>query len=223
MKKKKYLILIAAVTISAAFLFNGCGLGSENSSEPTVSAETENLTDGDVQVHSRWYNDQNAKLASAVVAIYDGDDKIFEETTDENGNLAPYTLSANTKYRCVVTDAAGTTLAESEIIYKVSSDYPSLSVVSAGDEENRTQEINLPSDKTNVNAAIFVTADKTVSHANLTTYTEDTTTQAADPNAQTADPNAQAADPNAQTADPNAQAADPNAQTADPNTQPAAQ
>ena len=53
MKKKKYIALIAALTLSSAFVLNGCSLalpGEETkiSTGAELSAEQEILTDGNV-------------------------------------------------------------------------------------------------------------------------------------------------------------------------------
>ena len=55
MKKKKYIALIAALTLSSAFVLNGCSLalpGEETkiSTGAELSAEQEILTDGNVQI-----------------------------------------------------------------------------------------------------------------------------------------------------------------------------
>jgi len=60
MKKKTYAALIAALTISGAFLLNGCSFDLPNQSTPMstgaeLSAEKETLTDGELQLYTRWY------------------------------------------------------------------------------------------------------------------------------------------------------------------------
>ena len=172
MKKKKYLILFAALTLSTAFLLGGCGLGEPSETEKTaLSAEAEKLTDGNIVLHSRWYNEQNGKLASATVTFSQDDKQIAQGTTDENGNLAVCTLPGNTQLKCVVADAAGTVLAESDVIYKISAEYPSITVIPVS-EDNEISTIEVPAGQETVNAAVFVTKDKTISHANLSHYKE---------------------------------------------------
>lgn len=229
MKKKKYLMLIAAITVSSAFLLNGCGFELPLSSGNTaISAETENLTDGSIQAYSRWYNSDNEKLSGATVSIYDGSELIVEATTDADGNLEACTLPGNTELKCVVTDASGNELANSKFIYKISPDYPSLTIYTARDDSD-VQEINIPADRTVLSMAMYVTEDSAVSHANITPYdadaasgTEQTPEGSADPAAEgeTDQPQDGQADPNADgQADPNADGqADPNADgQADPN------
>ena len=182
MKKKKYLMLIAAITVSSAFLLNGCSfkfpdLSGQNTA---ISAETENLTDGSIQVYSRWYNTDNEKLAGAKIAFYDGNELLVEAVTDENGSLETYTLPGNTELKCVVTDASGTEIANSKFTYKISPDYSALTVFTT-QEESDIQEIDVPADKTILSIAMYVTENNTISHANVTPYDED----AADETAQT--------------------------------------
>lgn len=69
MKKKKYIALIAALTLSSAFVLNGCSLalpGEETkiSTGAELSAEQEILTDGNVQLHTRWYNADGSRLVA---------------------------------------------------------------------------------------------------------------------------------------------------------------
>ena len=83
MKKKKYIALIAALTLSSAFVLNGCSLalpGEETkiSTGAELSAEQEILTDGNVQLHTRWYNADGSRLAGATVTVYDGNDQLFQ-------------------------------------------------------------------------------------------------------------------------------------------------
>lgn len=111
MKKKKYIALIAALTLSSAFVLNGCSLalpGEETkiSTGAELSAEQEILTDGNVQLHTRWYNADGSRLAGATVTVYDGNDQLFQGTTDENGNLEACTLPGNKELRCVITDSS---------------------------------------------------------------------------------------------------------------------
>ena len=111
MKKKKYITLIAALTLSSAFVLNGCSLalpGEETkiSTGAELSAEQEILTDGNVQLYTHWYNADGSRLAGATVTVYEGNDQLFQGTTDENGNLEACTLPGNKELRCVITDAS---------------------------------------------------------------------------------------------------------------------
>ena len=81
MKKKKYIALIAALTLSSAFVLNGCSLalpGEETKigTGAELSAEQEILTDGNVQLHTRWYNADGSRLVGATVTVYDGNDQL---------------------------------------------------------------------------------------------------------------------------------------------------
>ncbi len=236
MKKKTYAALIAALTISSAFLLNGCSFQLPNeapqiSTGAELSAEKETLTDGDVQLYTRWYGTDGQKLAAATVAVYDGNEKLFEGTTDENGNLEACTIPGNTELRCVITDASGDEIAKSDILYKLSDSYDSITVYTTHGESG-TQKVEVPSSKTALSAAIYITDNKTLSHANITEYIA--ADQAGDAQADTAtdtqtDPGAQtdattaaptdAATPADGQTDASTQAADPNA--GDAATQPA--
>ena len=108
MKKKTYIALISALTISGAFLLNGCsfelpGTDATVSAGTELSAEKEILTDGNLQLYSRWYDASGEKLANATVTITDGNETVFEGTTDENGTLEmctiPALLQMNTVFR----------------------------------------------------------------------------------------------------------------------------
>lgn len=177
MKMRKYLMLIAALTVSSAFFLGGCSLDLPGKGNDTaISSESENLTEGNVQLHSRWYNHQNAKLASATITLYDGDQQIFQGTTDANGTLLIPEIPANKEIKYSITDAAGTVVGESSVIYKISADYTSLSIIPASEKE-AIEEVDVPTERLNISAAIFVTEDKTVSHANLAPYTEESAAQ----------------------------------------------
>ena len=230
MKKKKYIALIAALTLSSAFVLNGCSLalpGEETkiSTGAELSAEQEILTDGNVQLYTRWYNADGSRLAGATVTVYDGNDQLFQGTTDENGNLEACTLPGNKELRCVITDASENELAKSDILYKISDNYQAITVYTTHGEAD-TQKVEVPTSKTVLSAAIYLTENKTLSHANITAYIasdkENTTDAAADDTAtdgqQQTDPNA--ADANATDA---AQQSDAATQSTDQaQTQPAA-
>ena len=174
MKKKKYAALIAALTISSAFLLNGCSFELPNQSAQLstgaeLSVEKETLTDGDLQLYTRWYGSDGQKLAGATISIYDGNEELFEGTTDENGNLEMCTIPGNTELRCTVTDASGDEIAKSDVLYKISDSYDSITVYTTHGESD-TQKVEVPSSKTTLSAAIYITDNKTLSHANITEY-----------------------------------------------------
>ncbi len=182
MKKKTYAALIAALTISGVFLLNGCSFDLPNqdtqvSTGAELSAEKETLTDGELQLYTRWYGTDGQKLAGATIAIYDGNEKLFEGTTDENGNLEMCTIPGNTELRCTVTDASGDEIAKSDILYKISDSYDNITVYTTHGESG-TQKVEVPSSKATLSAAIYVTDNKTLSHANITEYIADDQTQA---------------------------------------------
>ena len=135
MKKKTYIALISALTISGAFLLNGCsfelpGTDAAVSAGTELSAEKEILTDGNLQLYSRWYDASGEKLANATVTITDGNETVFEGTTDENGTLEMCTIPGNKELRCVVTNESGDQIAKSDILYKISDSYDSIMVYS---------------------------------------------------------------------------------------------
>ena len=181
MKKKKYAALIAALTISSAFLLNGCSFELPNQSPQLstgaeLSVEKETLTDGDLQLYTRWYGSDGQKLAGATITIYDGNEELFEGTTDENGNLEMCTIPGNTELRCTVTDASGDEIAKSDVLYKISDSYDSITVYTTHGESD-TQKVEVPSSKTTLSAAIYITDNKTLSHANITEYLANAQTQ----------------------------------------------
>lgn len=174
MKKKTYIALIAALTISGAFLLNGCsfelpGTDATVSAGTELSAEKEILTDGNLQIYSRWYSASGEKLAGATVTITDGNDTVFEGTTDENGNLEACTIPGNKELRCVVTDASGDQIAKSDILYKISESYDSIMVYSTHGASG-TQKVEVPASKQQLSAAIYLTENKGLSNANITEY-----------------------------------------------------
>lgn len=175
MKRKTLIVLLAALTAGSFLLLNGCGPDETDNSIAAISAEmeTENLTDGTIQMHSVWYNTDNSALASATVTIMDGKEEIFSGTTDASGNLEACTLPCNTSFSCEVTDSAGETLAEGDLIFKLSDDYESLSIFPAHGESNSEQVMEIPTDKTDLRAAVFLTEDGQFSFANLSPYTGD--------------------------------------------------
>lgn len=193
MKKKKYLILIAALSISASFLLNGCGQNNTSASSSSVelSAEVEaqtgtvknaTLTDGNLQLTSRWYQADNSKLANAKLSVKADGKEIASGTIDANGSLSALTVPANKMLTCTLTDAKGTVLAESAITFRLSADYTTFSIYPTDSEKNE-QTVEVPAAKTNISAAMFVSKNKTIDCANLSSTPENTTTtkKAADP------------------------------------------
>ena len=181
MKKKTYMALIAALTISGAFLLNGCSFDLPNESPQMstgaeLSAEKETLTEGDLQLYTRWYGTDGQKLAGATVTIYNGNEQLFQGTTDENGNLEMCTIPGNTELRCTVSDASGNEIAKSDILYKLSDSYQEITVYTTHGESD-TQKVEVPSSKTALSAAIYITDNKTLSHANITEYIANNQTQ----------------------------------------------
>ncbi len=178
MKKKTYIALISALTISGAFLLNGCsfelpGTDATVSAGTELSAEKEILTDGNLQLYSRWYDASGEKLANATVTITDGNETVFEGTTDENGTLEMCTIPGNKELRCVVTNESGDQIAKSDILYKISNSYDSIMIYSTHGESD-TQKVEVPTSKQQLSVAIYLTDNKTLSHANITEYTAGT-------------------------------------------------
>ncbi len=172
MKKKKYFMLAAALTVSCAFLLNGCDFSLPDlSGNEGVSAEAENLIEGNIQLYSRWYNESSEKLTGTTVSFYNGDELLFQGTTDANGSLGVCTLPANTELKCILTDASGTELASSDIIYKISENYSDFTIYTIG-EESEPQQVNIPAGKTDISAALYITGSKAVSHSNVAQYNE---------------------------------------------------
>ncbi|MCD7982340.1 MAG: hypothetical protein LUF32_08540 [Clostridiales bacterium] len=176
MKKRKLLSLFAAMTAGSVLLLNGCGidLTSVNTEDTTISAEmeTENLSDGTIQVHSVWYDADGNSLSSAEITLSDGDTVLFEGTTDDSGSLEACTLPGNTTITCEVTDSTGETLASASVVFKLSSDYEDLTIYTLSDEEDSQCVLEIPTEKTDIRAAIFVTEDGRIAFSNLTPYTE---------------------------------------------------
>lgn len=182
MRKKKYIMLIAALTVSCSCLFTGCSLGflpSASSDGVDISAEGERVVDGQITLHSRWYDSDSTRLAGITVSFYDGRELIAEETTDENGNLNAVTLPGNTEITCTVTDSDGKTLAETNVIYHILEGFSGMTVYTIGEASN-LQELSIAADQTELSAAIFVTDDGLISYANVCAYTEDSSNETAD-------------------------------------------
>ena len=87
------------------------------------------------------------------------------------------TIPGNTELRCTVIDASGDEIAKSDILYKISNSYDNITVYTTHGESG-TQKVEVPSSKTTLSAAIYVTDNKTLSHANITEYIADDQAQA---------------------------------------------
>ncbi len=185
MKKKTLLSLLAALTAGSILLCSGCGvdLTSINEEDTTLSTEmeTENLSDGTLQVHSIWYENDGDKLISATVTLSDEEGEIYSAATDDSGQLDTCILPGNTVLSCEITDSTGAVLASSEIIFKISSDYSELTIYTPAEDDNQCI-LEIPADKTDIRAAIFLTEDGQLSFVNLTpwsdSYDEETTDDA---------------------------------------------
>lgn len=125
-----------------------CTSGRRNkiSTGAELSAEQEILTDGNVQLHTRWYNADGSRLVGATVTVYDGNDQLFQGTTDENGNLEACTLPGNKELRCVITDSSENELAKSDILYKISDNYQAITVYTTHGEAD-TQKVEIPTSR----------------------------------------------------------------------------
>ena len=178
MKKKALITLLAALTAGSFLLLNGCGTDQPATSDSAVSAEAEaeNLAEGTVQMHSVWYNTDNNFLPSATVTILDGRDELFSGTTDESGNLEACNLPGNTTLTCRITSSTGDMLAEGDVVFQISDDYESLTIYPVRDGENSEHILEIPTDKTVLRAAVFITEDGAISFANLSPYDESSST-----------------------------------------------
>jgi len=177
MKKKYLTTLFAALTAGSVLLLSGCSvdLTTINTGDTDISAEleTENLSDGTIRVHSVWYSADGSKLSAASVTLSSEDGELFSGTTDDSGNLEECTLPGNTTITCEITDSSGEVIVEAEIIFKLSSDYTDLTIYTSDSEaEENPCILEIPTDKTDIRAAVFVTEDSHLSFANLTPSTE---------------------------------------------------
>lgn len=174
MKKKALIALLAALTAGSFLLLSGCGTDQPNNSSAELSAEmeTEHLSDGTVQMHSVWYNADNSVLTSATVTLLNDNEELFSGTTDESGVLEACSLPGNTPITCKIADSTGSTLAEGEIIFKISNDYTALTIYPVHEESESEQHVlEIPSNKTDFRAAVFITSDGSLSFSNLSPYT----------------------------------------------------
>jgi len=175
MKKKALLSLLAVLTAGSVLLCSGCtvDLTSINEEDTTLSAEieTDNLSDGTLQVHSIWYQNGGDKLTSATITFSDENGEVYSGVTDDSGQLDTCTLPGNTILTCEITDSTGEVIASSEVIFKISSDYSALTIYTPSEEDNECI-MEIPTDKTDLRAAIFLTEDGRLSFANLTPWSD---------------------------------------------------
>ncbi len=180
MRKKRALPLLALLTAGSMLFLSGCNVDVTTINEEEVSIEVEmeeqNLAEGMIMMHTIWYDQIGEKLTSADVAFYEEDTLLFSGTTNEEGSLATCALPCNTEIYCSVSDPTGDLLSESTLIIKLSDDYGSLSVYPVKEAESLEElpqsVIEVPTDKTNLRAAIFLTENSGISFANLTPYVE---------------------------------------------------
>ena len=66
----------------------------------------------------------------------------------------------------MITDASENELAKSDILYKISDNYQAITVYTTHGEAD-TQKVEIPTSKTVLSAAIYLTENKTLSHAQL--------------------------------------------------------
>lgn len=83
------------------------------------------------------------------------------------------TIPGNKELRCVVTNESGDQIAKSDILYKISDSYDSIMVYSTHGESD-TLKVEVPASKQQLSVAIYLTDNKTLSHANITEYTAGT-------------------------------------------------
>ncbi|MCD8217128.1 MAG: DNA polymerase V family protein [Clostridiales bacterium] len=175
MKKKALLSLLAALAAGSILLCSGCtvDLTSINEEDTTLSAEIEsdNLSDGNLQVHSVWYQNGGDKLTSATITFSSEDGEVYSGVTDDSGKLDASTLPGNTVLTCEITDSTGEVIASSDIIFKISSDYTALTIYTPSEDENECI-LEIPTDKTDIRAAIFLTENGQLSFANLTPWSD---------------------------------------------------
>ncbi|MCD8151389.1 MAG: hypothetical protein LUE92_17975 [Clostridiales bacterium] len=193
MKKKLLFSLLAALAVGSIFLCScTVDLTSINEGDTTLSAEIEsdNLSDGTLQVHSVWYQNGGDMLTSATITFSDENGEVYSGVTDDSGKLDVCTLPGNTILTCEITDSTGGVIASSEVIFKISSDYTALTIYTPSEEDYECI-LEIPADKTDIRAAIFLTEDGQLSFANLTpwsdSYDEETTTDESDASAEDED------------------------------------
>ncbi len=182
MKRRILISLLAASVAGSALLFTGCSsdvdITTINAEDTTLSAEIENdnLLDGTISLHPVIY-DYNGNLLSAVnVTISDENGEVFTGTTDESGSLGNMTLASNTVFTLTVRSMSGTTLGTANIIFKISESYSSLTVypTEAVSDSDETMQcvLEIPTDKTDIRAAIFTTEEGSLGFAGLTPWSD---------------------------------------------------
>ncbi len=180
MKKKRLLPLLALLTAGSMLILSGCSTDLTTINEEELSLEEEmeaqNLAEGMVMLHTVWTDVNGDDLAGVNVDFYNGDSNVYSGITEENGSLATFILPCNTELICSVTDSAGNTLAQAEIVIKLSDDFDGLSIYPPADTDDEdsiaTCVLEIPSEKTNLRAAMFLTDSGIVSIANVTPYVE---------------------------------------------------
>ncbi|MCD8299666.1 MAG: hypothetical protein LUC41_00580 [Clostridiales bacterium] len=189
MRNKILIPLLAAVLAGNSLLFTGCA-GSDvditniNAEETTLSAEIESdaLTDGNVTLHFVVYDYNGNTQAGVNVSISDESTQLFTGTTDDDGSLGSMSLPCNTLLTCSIRSITGSALGTSEMIFKLSGDYSSLTIyppAASSDNDGIMQcVLEIPTDSTNLRAAIFATEDEYLSFANVTPWSDSLTTDA---------------------------------------------
>lgn len=184
MKRQKCILLLAAFSLGSILMLGGCGKDrtDTDTNTPVVSEEAPEAEASDFfQIHSHWYEKNGAPLTFAVVTYYDGEKEIYQGTTNEDGFMTAFTLPANRTLTCVVKDSMGSELASSKMIYKYSGEISSAAIYPVHeDSESPEQLIELPITKIEYSAALFLTEQGTVSHANVSPYSEAADAGAAD-------------------------------------------
>lgn len=176
MRNRKVIMLIASVTAGCFLFLSGCGVDLTNIAveETTLSAEMENedLTDGECQIHSVFYQADNSLLSGASVTILVGGTELFTGTTDDSGSLEGFTIPANTPAEIVITDASGSEIGRGVIVCKLSSSYDDITIYPVHGEEDKELVLDVPLNKTDMRAAIFLTDNGKLSIANVCPYVE---------------------------------------------------
>ncbi len=176
--KKKMITLFLATMAGSVLLFAGCGSDETATSGSVISTEAETvveatvLTDGELLVHFVWYTADQERLANATVTLSNGNEVLFVGTTDAKGCLDTCTLPSNTTISVEITDSTGTSVASAEFIFQVSEDYSTLTIYTADADDNSTRVVELPTDKNDIRAAVFLTEAGQISFANITPYDE---------------------------------------------------
>ncbi len=180
MRKNFLITTLAALTAGSMILLGGCSdvdITSINAEDTTLSAEIEasNLSDGEVTLHCIMYDSNGNQLPMVNVAFSSDEGALFTDTTGDDGSMGTVTLPCNTMLSCVVRNSEGTVLGQSDIVFKLSGDYSALTIYppeEPDDPDSYTEQcvLEIPIDKTNLRAAIFITDDGYLNFANLTPY-----------------------------------------------------